>query len=688
MPRPTLVALAALLGAASADRNSFDCPMRELAVSFAAYANPHLSAAQLQGVADALDGTPEKTPANCTVTVPPALLAARDRPRFRPFPLPTSSSSATTVFVSYASGSDSNPGTQAQPFKTLPRAVAATRAAGPDANSIVLRGGTHYLTDTLVLDSRDSGLTIQAFSGEEPWVSRGTPLASVSWTSVNTTGGGWSVFPGENAVYGATDVYPFAILGTVQTYQECQALAQANVTAGGHATIYTWHDANATGYENQCWTRLDGQWGPTAQADHTSGYLTPTPNIWVADLSALALAAPVVGLRGPDGSRLIRARYPNANPEYGFGSSLSADSWTAPGATQKIAPATEVRPSTPFRNSSYSFQYYQAGLGGICSVPGFGFDETGGGYWCGANTEGGGAFTWRTPYGMLTSNRTLPNLPYADPSTAIVQAWHPARWASRMYGVGSVAYDASTGVANFSFSKGGYQDARGSDDAGNFYVENVLEELDDVSEWFFDAATQKLYLFFNATAGTPPPTDGSVTAVLDGAVGLINVTATQDAPVTGLSFLGVGFRDTAYTYFEPHTMPSGGDWALPRLAAVQLEGTVDAVVDSCMFERLDGTALLVSGFNRNTQVTRNEFTWIGGSAVVHWGRTTGDPTGLDGWDGTDGNQPRYTVHAFNYAHEIGIFEKQSSCLMQAKTSDSWIEGNMCFNGPRAGMNQK
>ena len=237
----------------------------------------------------------------------------------------------------------------------------------------------------------------------------------------------------------------------------------------------------------------------------------------------------------------------------------------------------------------------------------------------------------------------------------------------------------------FSRPPAGYQDARGGD-GGDWYVSNVFEELDAPGEWFFDKAAKKLYVFWNATAGTPPPSDGSVVAIADGAWGIINVTATQAAPITGLSINGVGFRDTAHVFFAPHSIPSGGDWALARLAALQLEGTEGAAVDSCVFERLDGMAVLLSGYNRNARLTRNAFKWIGDSAMVAWGRTTGDPTGQDGWDGTDGNQPRYTVVEYNIASEVGIWEKQSSLYMQAKTSDSWLHGNVGFNGPRAGVN--
>lgn len=97
-------------------------------------------------------------------------------------------------------------------------------------------------------------------------------------------------------------------------------------------------------------------------------------------------------------------------------------------------------------------------------------------------------------------------------------------------------------------------------------------------------------------------------------------------------------------------------------------------------------ALLLSGYNRNARISRNDFKWIGDSAIVSWGRTTGDPSGEDGWDGRNGDQPRYNIIEYNFASEVGIHEKQSSLYMQAKTSDSLLYANVGFNGPRAGIN--
>jgi hypothetical protein len=40
----------------------------------------------------------------------------------------------------------------------------------------------------------------------------------------------------------------------------------------------------------------------------------------------------------------------------------------------------------------------------------------------------------------------------------------------------------------------------------------------------------------------------------------------------------------------------------------------------------------------------------------------------------------------NVVREVGLFEKQSSAFFQAKTAESYVAGNMFFNGPRAGIN--
>ena len=394
-------------------------------------------------------------------------------------------------------------------------------------------------------------------------------------------------------------------------------------------------------------------------------------NIYKADLSSESIDT-IPGLR-VNMKRAIRARYPNADPELGFGSSLSADKWLPP--TLPSQPDTEINPDTPMRNSSDSFQQYQLGIGGPCKN-----FEPPAGYWCGSKTSGGGAFTYRVPSGMVADKNKLPNSPYKNPKGAVIQTWRPAHWASWMYEVGS--YDANSGT--FNFSKGGFQGARGNNNGAEIVVENVKEELDSPNEWFYDEDSKTLYVFYNATSGTEPPSDTMY--VVTQLKTLISINGSMSDVVEDITIRGVNFRDTAYTYLDPHGMPSGGDWALERMGALFFEGTKNVTVDSCIFEHLDGNGIMVSGYNRNTTIQQNEFAWIGSTAIALWGYTSGTNVPGMGWDGTDGNQPRFSRILHNFVHELGIWEKQSSFYFQAKSCQNLIMGNIFFNGPRAGIN--
>ena len=57
-----------------------------------------------------------------------------------------------------------------------------------------------------------------------------------------------------------------------------------------------------------------------------------------------------------------------------------------------------------------------------------------------------------------------------------------------------------------------------------------------------------------------------------------------------------------------------------------------------------------------------------------------------GPDGRGGDQPRGTRVERNLVREIGIFQKQSAAWFQAVAAQTTLEGNVVFNGPRAGIN--
>jgi hypothetical protein len=85
------------------------------------------------------------------------------------------------VWIVSVKGSDDGDGSLTQPFRTVGRALVASRAAAEKNGTILLRAGVHYLSQTIELDGGDSGLTIQNYEGEEAWLSGGAPLQT-NWT--------------------------------------------------------------------------------------------------------------------------------------------------------------------------------------------------------------------------------------------------------------------------------------------------------------------------------------------------------------------------------------------------------------------------------------------------------------------------------------------------------------------------
>lgn len=319
------------------------------------------------------------------------------------------------------------------------------------------------------------------------------------------------------------------------------------------------------------------------------------------------------------------------------------------------------------------FQTFELGVRGCCSN----FDPPEG-YWCSDKTSGGGAFTYRIPSGISLTQNNLPNSPYAQPQGGVVQAFRQGHWASWMFEVDDAVTLGTS--QNVTWTKGGFQGARGGNVGAEWYVENFFEELDSPNEFFYDKSSKKLFYVANGT-DNPKNHQFEATGLQDliQVVGLPSTRGTHRKPVQGFAMTGVGVRDSAVTYFEPHSIPSGGDWALQRMGALFFENTINSLIEGCIFSRNDGISVMISGFNRDFTVRNNEFVWNGETAVAGWGYA-------DNMDGTSGEQPRGTLIEGNLCHEIGHFEKQSSCWFQAKTALTTLTGNLMFNGPRALIN--
>ena len=164
-------------------------------------------------------------------------------------------------------------------------------------------------------------------------------------------------------------------------------------------------------------------------------------------------------------------------------------------------------------------------------------------------------------------------------------------------------------------------------------------------QYYYSPEAQQLYVYYNGT-GAPPGGGGEFVAT--NLQTLISMQGTLARPVQNVTLAGIHFRDAAQSFMQPHGVPSCGDWALQRAAAIFVEGTEDSLVDNCSFTRMDGNGLMLSRYNRRAVVSNCEFAWIGDTAMAAWGYTddTSD-AGVHGFDATAGDFPRYTTIANN-----------------------------------------
>ena len=579
--------------------------------------------------------------------------------------------SAGAFFVDAAAGSDAAAGTQAAPFATLPRALQATRAGGArgagQTACIVLRAGVHHLPATQALSAGDSGLVVTALAGDAgpAWVSGGVPLGALAWAP---------------------------------------------------------HD------------------------------LTQGRNVYVADIAPATPLGAMLGLNTLDASamptRLWRAMYPNYDIEQ-FSGQLPGMRELVGWVKAPIMPIPELiykdLKAMGLKNDSTMTEYnvYAAGRGGPCEH--WDRDGESWAYVCSNSTAGGWEFIEQNfatsgqlgfPIAMRYNQSQLPSfaawtMPSASPSdwanSPRVTAWHNQGWFQATYAV--TAMDTAQGeltlTADGVYPSGGWQGGRTMEScsayntsfeaplcSGPWFITNVFQELDAPGEYFFDPTARKLYLYYNASSGTPPPADYALVA--SALEVFFNLSGTPAAPVSDVTFAGLGLRDQRNGQLErcvapwacalfyqtpparntrhsptphPHLNsracrwvdPSGGDWGLRRAGLFHLEGTARVNITGCTFYRTDANAVMIAGFNRNASVVDSEFAYTGMSAVVTFGRTLQD-------DGSNGEQPFGTLIAYNKVHEMGAYQLQSSAWFTSRATLTRAEGLVVFNIPRAAIN--
>lgn len=238
--------------------------------------------------------------------------------------------------------------------------------------------------------------------------------------------------------------------------------------------------------------------------------------------------------------------------------------------------------------------------------------------------------------------------------------------------------------SNNSYStQGGFQEARGGTIGGNgergvaqdYYVENVLEELDAAREWFYNARAGKLY--WQPPAGTDPASAELVAPALETLVSVVGASASD--PAQHIRFDGCRFQHTLPTFMQPHEPTAGGDWSLHRGGAIFVENATDLVISNCNGSALEGNGVVLSGAAKNCSLTGNELFDIGATPVVLVGRAAL-------MDARAGLLPSQNTISNNHLHHFGVWGRQSAGYFEGQAMLNVVRDNVIHDGPRAGAN--
>ena len=368
-----------------------------------------------------------------------------------------------------------------------------------------------------------------------------------------------------------------------------------------------------------------------------------------------------------DGLPAVRAKYPNGNPYWhGLYSSPtgyvdSAASWLPARPLQ--SPPTEIHISTPVRNGTH-FQSFDLGVGGSASV----FSPPTN-FWSVLRPNGGDMY--RVPSGLVVNDDLKARVKgWAQQPGGLIHAFHAGYWGSWIFELASV--NATGG--ELLFGSGGFQEARGNDNGGAWYASNLLSELDDDTEWWYDAASRSLYFMPNATSGMPGEFVASQLATL------VSIRGSQDRPVRNVALTGLTLTQSSNTFMSVYEAPASGDWSVHRGGALFIEGGANITVRDCLFTQLATNAVAVSNWNLGVSIEDSEFAWLGDSGVI----VLGSSALIDGVSNTD--QPDLVTVRGCLFHETGAYVKQSAAVFVGLSRRVLLTGNAVFNVPRSAFN--
>ena len=217
-----------------------------------------------------------------------------------------------------------------------------------------------------------------------------------------------------------------------------------------------------------------------------------------------------------------------------------------------------------------------------------------------------------------------------------------------------------------------------------FYVENVLEELDQPGEWCLDSEASTLYFW--------PPTEDMADELVSAPMtdSLIELRGTPGQPLRNVTISGLTFAETV-SPFPDHMHDSHHSPTL-RGAAVTLEECEHCRIDDNLFRNIGGDAIRLHGPNRHNRIAGNEISHVGGSGVS---LASHGPMNTHVWNDkaefrrVSAQYPRLVSNVItnNHIHHCGVIKKNCGGvqLFAINSVDTLISHNLIHDMSDKGM---
>ncbi|HRH43143.1 MAG TPA: PDZ domain-containing protein [Pyrinomonadaceae bacterium] len=226
------------------------------------------------------------------------------------------------------------------------------------------------------------------------------------------------------------------------------------------------------------------------------------------------------------------------------------------------------------------------------------------------------------------------------------------------------------------------------------FVENVFEELDAPSEWFYDAKSKVLYLI------PPNGIDLQKAKLTIGTLSeLFILRGNIEKPIKNVTIQNLNFTETNRTFMLTREPMLRSDWRIYRGGAILLEGAENVKILDCDFHELGGNAIFLSNYNKNNLIKNNHLFNLGASGILFVGNPNGvrspafeygQVLSLNEIDLITGaknsDYPQNCVAEGNLIHHIGMVEKQTAGVDIDMAEGITVSHNTIYHTPRAGIN--